>query len=61
MEGSPYRLLATKLQMGALGVPTKDGDLSPAFLQYLQLLYTPAEAELASFLPVDPGRATAAP
>jgi len=59
MEDSPYRRLTKKLQMGTLGVPTKDGDFSPAFQRYLRLLYTPAEAELASFLPVDPGRATA--
>jgi ferredoxin len=59
MHESPHRKLAEKLDTNIMGIPKKDGDFSPAFMEYLELLYTPEEAELASFLPVDPGRMTA--
>ena len=58
MQESVYRKLAEKLDMNITGVPKRAGDFSPAFLKYLELLYTPEEAELASFLSVDPKRLT---
>ncbi|GAB4338025.1 MAG: 4Fe-4S binding protein [Candidatus Abyssubacteria bacterium] len=56
---SPYRNLAERIDMNIQGVPKKDGDFSPAFLKYLELLFTPEEAEVASHLSVDPRRLTA--
>lgn len=45
--------------MNITGAPKKGGDFSPAFLKYLEILFTPAEAEAASFLSVEPNRLTA--
>ncbi|RJP73916.1 MAG: hypothetical protein C4532_03580 [Candidatus Abyssobacteria bacterium SURF_17] len=59
MTTSPYKTLAEKLDMNITGVPKVDGDFSPAFLEYLQILLKPEEAEVASFLSVDPNRLTA--
>jgi ferredoxin len=59
MQESPYRKLAEKLDTNIMGAPKREGDFSPAFMEYLELLYTPEEAELAAFLPTDPGRMTA--
>lgn len=59
MQQSPYRKLAKKLNMNMMGVPKRDGDFSPAFLEYLELLFLPEEAEIASYVAVDPERSTA--
>lgn len=59
MQKSPHRKLAERLDMNITGVPKKNGDFSPAFLKYLEILFTPAEAEAASFLSVEPNRLTA--
>lgn len=59
MEQSIYKKLAERIDTNITGAPKKDGDYSPAFLEYLKLLYTPEEAEVASFLSVAPRRLTA--
>jgi Pyruvate/2-oxoacid:ferredoxin oxidoreductase delta subunit len=59
VQKSSYRKLAEKLDMNFTGMPKRDGDFSPAFLEYLGLLYAPEEAHLASFVAVDPERSTA--
>ena len=59
MQESVYRKVAERLDMNITGVPKKAGDFSPAFLEYLELLYTPEEAKVASFLSVEPRRLTA--
>ena len=59
MQESPHRKLAKRLDMNMMGVPKRGGDFSPAFMEYLELLYTPEEAEIASFVAVDPDRSTA--
>jgi ferredoxin len=59
MEKSVYVALAERLDMNITGAPKKDGVFSPAFLEYLELLFTPEEAEVASFLTVDPKAMTA--
>jgi ferredoxin len=51
---SSYQKLAGRLDMNLNGVPKKDGDFSPAFLKYLELLFTAEEADVASHLSVDP-------
>jgi Pyruvate/2-oxoacid:ferredoxin oxidoreductase delta subunit len=58
MTESVYKKLAERLDMNITGVPKKDGDFSEAFLKYLGILFTPAEAEVASHLSVDPNRLT---
>lgn len=54
MNESPYIEIATNIGKTALRVPmSKSGDgISEAFLEYLQLLYTPEEAEIAKHLKV---------
>ncbi len=54
MHASPYVDIAEKIDKAALRVPrSKSGDgISEAFLEYLQLLYTPEEAEIASHLKI---------
>lgn len=59
MAESIYKKLAERIDMYITGAPKVDGDFSPAFLKYLELLYTPEEAELASLLSVPPKRMTA--
>ena len=54
MGESIYARLAEKLDMNVTGVPKRDGDFSPAFMKYLEILYSPEEAEIASCLSVDP-------
>jgi Pyruvate/2-oxoacid:ferredoxin oxidoreductase delta subunit len=52
MAQSPFVRLAETLDTDALGVPKRDGGFSPAFLEYLRLLFTAEEAEAASRLNV---------
>jgi len=59
MQESIYKKLAERIDMNVTGAPKKGGDYSPSFLEYLELLYTPEEAEVASFLSVIPHRMTA--
>ncbi|MBI5117997.1 4Fe-4S dicluster domain-containing protein [Candidatus Poribacteria bacterium] len=59
MQKSPFRKLAERFDMNLTGMPKKDGDFSPSFLQYLEILFTPEEAEVASFLSAEPKRLTA--
>ncbi|MGW8320683.1 MAG: 4Fe-4S dicluster domain-containing protein [Thermodesulfobacteriota bacterium] len=59
MQEAIYRKLAEKLDMFVTGAPKKGKDFSPAFLQYLEILFTPEEAELAAFLSVAPQQMTA--
>jgi len=54
MAESPFVRLAETLDTDALGVPKRDGGLSPAFLEYLRLLFTAEEAAAASHLNVIP-------
>jgi len=59
MSESVYVKLAERIDMNVTGAPKKGSDFSPAFLKYLEILYSPEEAEVASFLSVDPKRMTA--
>jgi len=49
-----YTKLAERLDMNITGIPKKDSDPSPSFLEYLELLFTPEEAAVAVFLSVPP-------
>ncbi|MEW5980172.1 MAG: 4Fe-4S dicluster domain-containing protein [Acidobacteriota bacterium] len=59
MHEKIYRRLAEKFDMFVTGAPKRGGDFSPAFLNYLGILFTPDEAELAAFLSVAPQQMTA--
>lgn len=59
MQESVYRKLAERIDMNVTGAPKKGADYSPAFLKYLEMQFTPEEAEVASFLSVEPNRLTA--
>lgn len=59
MQESPYRKLAEKLDLNVTGMPKRGDDFSPAFLEYLELLYSPEEALVATSIAVDPDRSTA--
>jgi len=54
MTESVYVKLAERLDMNIRGVPKKDGVFSPAFMEYLEIIFTPEDAEVASFLSVEP-------
>lgn len=58
MTESSYEKLAQRLDMNVTGVPKRNGDFSEAFIKYLGILFTPEEAEAASYLSVDPKRLT---
>ena len=36
------------------GIPMKDGKVSPAFREFVELLFTPEEAEIVQYLTVKP-------
>jgi electron transport complex protein RnfB len=59
MQETIYKKLAEKFDMFATGAPKKGNDFSPAFVKYLEILFTPEEAELAAFLSVAPQLMTA--
>ncbi len=54
MSDSVYRKLAERIDMNVMGAPKKGDDFSPAFLKYLEMQFSPEEAELAAFLSVHP-------
>ena len=54
MREDAYEKLAGRLRMNVTGIPMKDKDFSPAFLEYLGLLFSPEEAEVSSHLSVAP-------
>lgn len=45
-----YFRIAENLDKHAGGAPKKGGSFSPAFMEYLQLLYTPEQAQLVQYL-----------
>ena len=47
-----YTKLAKRLDMNVTGIPKKDGDFSPTFIEHMELLFSPEEAELCSHLSV---------
>ncbi len=59
MAESVYVKLAERLDMNISGAPKVEGGFSPAFLEYLEILFTPEEAEVASLLSVEPNLLTA--
>ncbi len=52
MSEDAYTKLAERLDMNVTGIPKKDGDFSPTFIEHLALLFSPEEAELCSHLSV---------
>jgi len=54
MSRPVYRKLAERIDMNVTGAPKKGDDFSPAFLKYLEMQFSPDEAETASFLSVNP-------
>jgi Pyruvate/2-oxoacid:ferredoxin oxidoreductase delta subunit len=50
MSDAAYIRIAEKLAQSGQGAPTKDGRPSPAFVEFLKLIYTPEEAEVVQFL-----------
>lgn len=59
MARNPYRKLAEQLDSYMMGIPKRGDDFSPAFLDYLELLFTPEEAAIAACIAVDPDRSSA--
>lgn len=45
-----YRVIAENIDQGPLTAPRAGSDFSPAFIEYLKLLYSPQEAELVRHL-----------
>ena len=50
MSDAFYRKIVDNIDQGPLTAPREGKEFSPAFLDYLKLLYTPAEAELVQHL-----------
>jgi ferredoxin len=50
MSDQAYVGIARAVDAGIQGAPKAGGELSPAFIAYLKLVYTPAEAELVQHL-----------
>jgi len=50
MSESAYLKIAENLDAGPMTAPKANGGFSPAFINYLALLYTPAEAEIVQHL-----------
>jgi len=53
----PYEVIITKMREYPNDIPIdKDGNVSEAFKEYIRLLFTPEEAEIAQYLDVKPLR-----
>jgi len=52
MSDAAFRKIANNLDKHAAGVPKSNSKISPAFMDYLKLLYTPEEAELVQHLKI---------
>jgi len=51
---NPYEVIIEKMREYPPGVPMRDGEVSPAFREYIELLFTPEEAEIAQHLEIRP-------
>ncbi len=49
-----YEKILEKMMEYPSGIPMKDGKVSPAFEEYIKLLFTPEEAEIAQYLELVP-------
>jgi len=45
-----YDRIIANMQRYPSGIPTKDGRVSEAFREYIQLMFTPEEAEIAQYM-----------
>jgi len=52
MADEVYPRIAAKIGRGPLGALKAGGNFSPAFIEYLKLLYAPSEAELVQHLEI---------
>ena len=51
---NPYEIIIEKMKEYPAGIPMRDGKVSPAFEEYIKLLFTPEEAEIAQHLEIRP-------
>ena len=51
---NPYEVIIEKMKEYPAGIPMRDGKVSPAFEEYIKLLFTPEEAEIAQHLEIRP-------
>ncbi len=54
MLDNPYAVIIEKMKEYPSGIPMKDGKVSPAFAEYIELLFEPEEAEIAQHLEIIP-------
>jgi len=52
MSEDAYTKLAERLDMNVTGIPKKDGNFSPTFIEHMELLFSPEEADICSHLSV---------
>jgi len=50
MSNESYRKIAENLDQGPLMAPKADGEISPAFIEFLKMQYAPDEAELVQHI-----------
>jgi DNA-binding MarR family transcriptional regulator len=55
-SNDPYEVILEKMREYPNDIPTIEGKISEAFKEYIQLLFTPEEAEIAQYLDVKPLR-----
>jgi ferredoxin/DNA-binding Lrp family transcriptional regulator len=53
-EKDPYDKILANMREYPQDIPLKDGKVSDAFREYIELLFTPKEAEIAQYLEVKP-------
>ena len=53
-NNDPYETILEKMKEYPTGIPMKDGKVSEAFEEYIKLLFTPEEAEIAQHLEIMP-------
>ncbi len=54
LDKAIYHELAKTIEKNPFGIPRVNGEISEAFIDFLSLIYTPEEAELARYLNVYP-------
>ncbi len=50
----PYEIILQKMRKYPNDIPIVDGEISQAFREYIKLLFTPEEAEIAQYLDIRP-------
>ena len=53
MSTADYQAIAEKIAASPQGAPMRDGEISPAFIDFLKVVYTPEQAKYVRLLEMD--------